>query len=202
LHLAIGRLERERIKNSSDREANLGSLRSEVARIEGDLAIGARTIARLEYETERRIIRAPVSGRFGEVAQLRAGSFVAEGDKLGAIVPTGRLRAVAEFLPGAALGRIRAGQPARLRLDGFPWAQYGAIRATVETVGEEVRDGRVRVELAVPAVTDSSLPLQHGLPGTVEVQVERVAPVTLALRAAGQLMAAPRSAFHTPEPAQ
>ena len=39
-------------------------------------------------------------------------------------------------------------------------------------------------------------------PGTVEVQVERVAPVTLALRAAGQLLAAPRSTFHIPEPAR
>ena len=55
-------------------------------------------------------------------------------------------------------------------------------------VGSEVRDGRVRVELAVLSKR-SPVPLQHGLPGTLEVELERVAPFILALRAAGGLWA-------------
>jgi hypothetical protein len=35
----------------------------------------------------------------------------------------------------------------------------------------------------------SPIPLQHGLPGTVKVQVERVAPAILVLWAAGKLLA-------------
>jgi multidrug resistance efflux pump len=201
LQLTIGRLESERIKNASDRETNRKHLLGEMARIEGDIAIAARTIERLELEIQRRKVRAPISGRFGEVPVLRTGSYLAEGDKLGAIVPAGRLLVIAEFLPAAALGRIHPGQPGRLRLDGFPWAQYGAIRAHVETVAEEVRDGRVRVELAIESSPQSTLPLQHGLPGTVEVRVEQVAPAALALRAAGQLLATPKSTF-APEPAR
>jgi pyruvate-ferredoxin/flavodoxin oxidoreductase len=105
-----------------------------------------------------------------------------------------------EFLPPAALGRIRPGQPARLRLQGFPWTQYGSIGAMVSDVASEVRDGRVRVELVIDPRAASPIPLQHGLPGTVEVEVERVSPATLTLRAAGQLVAAPRSAFATQSP--
>ena len=83
------------------------------------------------------------------MATLQIGTFVKAGDKLGAVVPAGGLTAVAEFLPSVALGRVHAGQPARLRLDSFPWTQYGSLATTVSNVASEVRDGRVRVELTV-----------------------------------------------------
>ena len=132
-----------------------------------------------------------MAGRLGEVAGLHIGSVVREGDRLAAVVPHGDLQVVADFLPPSALGRIQPGQPARLRLEGFPWTQYGSLAATVSRVASEVRNGHVRVELSVDPDSASPIPLQHGLPGTVEVQVERLAPATLVLRAAGKLLARP-----------
>ena len=104
------------------------------------------------------------------------------------VVPPGTLKVLADFLPSAALGRIQAGQPARLRLEGFPWTQYGAVSATVASVASEVRDGRVWVELAVRPEAAPLIPLQHGLPGTIEVEVDYVSPATLGLRTAGLLL--------------
>jgi hypothetical protein len=106
------------------------------------------------------------------------------------IIP-GMLKIMTDFLPPAALGRIQPGQPARLRLDGFPWMQYGAVSATVASVASEVRDGWVRVELAVRPDAAPPIPLQHGLPGTVEVEVDHVSPATLVLRTAGPLFTVP-----------
>jgi membrane fusion protein (multidrug efflux system) len=130
-----------------------------------------------------------VDGRLGEVSVLRIGAVVDEGEKLGAVVPAGTLRVIAQFPPPAALGRIRPGQPARLRLQGFPWVQYGSIAARVESVASEIREGRVRVELGVTPQQSTPIPLQHGLPGSVEVEVEQVTPAALALRAAGRWIA-------------
>ena len=98
------------------------------------------------------------------------------------------LKIVTDFLPPAALGRIQPGQPARLRLEGFPWTQYGAVSATVASVASEVRDGWVRVELAVHPDAAPPIPLQHGLPGTIEVEVDHISPATLVLRTAGLLV--------------
>jgi len=195
LQFAAGRLEQEQRTRESDRQAHLDRLRGEMTQLEGQQAITVATVEKLQYEIERRCIRAPVKGRLGEVAILRTGAFVEEAAKLCGVVPLGELRMVTEFLPPAALGRIHPGQPARLRLQGFPWAQYGSIRATVASVGSEIRDGRVRVELNVHPDAYSLIPLQHGLPGTVEVEVERVSPATLVLRAAGRLVTSPRSTF-------
>src|SRR5262249_31582928 len=145
-------------------------------------------IRRLEADMELRNLRAPVSGRVGEVGDFHVGAVVRPAEKLGAIVPPGLPRAVALF-PVAAVGRLCPGQPARLRLHGFPWTQYGTLTATIAHVGNEPSDGRVRVELTLDPQQDAAIPLEHGLPGTAEVEVERVAPLVLGLRAAGQLLA-------------
>jgi multidrug resistance efflux pump len=191
LRLAVSRLDSDHRTQESDRQARLEGLRRDVTRLAGDMTTAAATVERLEHEIERRRLRAPMAGRVGQVAELRVGSVVREGDRLAAVVPWGELQVVADFLPPSALGRIRPGQPARLRLEGFPWAQYGSLAATVSRVASEVRNGRVRVELSVDPDGASPIPLQHGLPGAVEVQVERVAPVTLVLRTAGKLLAQP-----------
>ena len=69
-------------------------------------------------------------------------------------------------------------------------------------LASEVRAGRVRVELDV-LPSDTEVPLQHGLPGTLEVEVERTSPLVLVLRAAGKMINSapppePRDSVATP----
>lgn len=87
------------------------------------------------------------------------------------------------------MGRLRPGQYATLRLQGFPWAEFGTVKAQVERVADEVRDGTVRVEMTVLDTTDLRVPLRHGMPGTIEVAVEHITPAALLLRLAGQMVA-------------
>ena len=188
---ALTRLLREQRTREADREVRLRQIQEEITRLEAQRAASVAAIDRLRYEIERHTVRAPIGGRLGGVEILRAGSVVGEGDKLCSIVPSGEVKVIAEFAPQAAIGRVRPGQSARMRLQGFPWTQYGSLAATVQNVGSEVREGRVRVELAIDPNNHSAIPIQHGLPGLVEVHIERVSPATLALRAAGRLVAAP-----------
>ena len=143
------------------RRASIANRRKELAQLEGQRATSAATSVQLEHEIARRRIRAPISGRLGEIAPLRVGGVVKEGEKLGAIIPSGDIRIVAEFLPAAAIARVRPGQPARMRPDGFPWTQYGMLAATVRRVANEPRSGKIRVELDVEASQRSPIPIQH-----------------------------------------
>jgi len=194
LRQVLSRLEREQRTHATDREMQIRRLEVDIRRLESDKVTASSSINRLQYAAERRKIRAPISGRLGEVATLRTGAVLEEGDRIGSIVPSGKLRIVAEFPAAAALGRIRPGQSARLRLKGFPWTQYGSIAGRVSTVANEIRAGTVRVECDLADETPVNVPAQHGLVGTVEVQVEQVTPVALVLRAAGRMVTAPRSA--------
>ena len=191
LSYEIQRLTSDASSKKHEKHAALEALRREAALLEGQRELSTVTIARLKQEIEKHVIRAPVSGVLGEVAPLNTGAFVDTGAVIGSVIPSGNLRIVAEFSPARVLGRMHPGQPARVRLDGYPWAQYGSIAAKVGRVASEIRAGRVRVELVPDSQTDVPLLLQHGLPGTVEVEIEHTTPITLALRAVGQMSTRP-----------
>lgn len=114
------------------------------------------------------------------------------------MVPPGELRVVGYFHPQKSLGRLRQGQRARLRLHGFSWLQYGSIPVKVAQVASEPRDNWLRVELTVQTHQQSRIPLQHGLPGSVEVVTEKVTPATLVLRTAGKVISGESGLFGTP----
>ncbi len=193
--IAIRRIEQEQKTRASDRAARIRTVETERSKIEAQIPPLQASIHRLEYEIERRRIRAPIEGRIGEAAILRTGSVLQEGGRIGTVVPSGGLAIIAQFPPPAAMGRIHEGQAARLRLEGFPWMQYGSVPAVVSRVSNEVRDGVVRVEFHLEPQSRSPIPMQHGLPGTVEVEVERITPIALILRNAGRMVTETRSAF-------
>jgi len=183
---ALERIQAQQRSEESLMRASVAQLSREVAQLEGQLATEAAAIQVLTEQIEARTIRAPISGRLGESTPLQPGSVVGQGNPLCTIIPPGSLKVVAVFPPASAIGRVRAGQPARVRFDGFPWTQYGSLPITVSGVASEVREGLVRVELSVPPEQRSTIPLQHGLTGQVEVEVERASPAMLFLRAAGR----------------
>ena len=95
-------------------------------------------------------------------------------------------RVVADF-PPTALVRIRPHQPAQVRFHDFPWTEYGILAAFVTRV--TYQEGRVQVELSVQPGTNSQIPLQRGLTGTVAIAVDQVPPASLVLRTAAERLA-------------
>ncbi len=188
LRFSIRRRGWERRAKFLEHEVRLSGLLSDRARLEGELATLHATEHRLKHEIEIRSIRAPVDGRIAEMSVNPEGTVVLQGAVVGAVVPQGELRVVALFVPSISLGRIQPGQTAKMRLHGFPWVQYGTLNAQVTRVASEVREGLVRVELQLQTDSLSPIPLQHGLPGTVEVEVERITPAALALRTVGEIL--------------
>ena len=186
LRLAVNKLEQQRLTDAEDRRAHLEGLKSEVNRLRGGEATTQASIKRLEDEVDRRLIRAPINGRLGEVANVRWAVWCGRARNSPLWYRRGTCELSRAFNPPMPWAAFSPGQPARLRLDGFPWTEYGSISATVTHVGSEVRDGRIRVELAVNPHSARRIPMQHGLPGTVQVQVERISPASLVLRVVGR----------------
>lgn len=171
---------------------------SEIASLEGDrAALSARLdaasteLAQAERVREERVLLAPVGGRVAWLAPLVPGAVVAAGDTVATLVPEGPVRVIADFLPGDALGRVSPGQRGRIRLDGFPWASFGAPTVEVVNVASDVRFGRIRVELSVDPQSAPGIPLSHGLPGVLEVQIGEVTPAGLLLDGLGAALTAP-----------
>ena len=170
-----------------DRKTRIASLQRDASKLGADLGALGANIETLTHNMSVRSIRAPASGRIGEIGNVRLGTVLKEGDRIATIVASGDLKVVAQFPPAQALGRIRPGQSARVRFDGFPWTEFGDVTARVTDVAGEIRDDHARAELVIVKHSDR-IPLQHGLPASVEVEIERTSPANLVLRAAGSLV--------------
>ena len=199
--LAIVRLGREQVVRRQTATAQLLGLKREALRIDGQLRELKVAIDRLAYQIEKKHYRAPASGRLVDVVELGAGAFIAEGQRVGTILASdAEIRVRARF-PKEVVGIIQPGQAAHLKLDGYPWTLYGTVPARVTRVGTEpgiaatpeAIPGTVRVELDIQPPADPRIQLQHGLTATVEIEVARVSPVALLMRAIGE--------WHAPEPA-
>jgi membrane fusion protein (multidrug efflux system) len=181
-------LETQARRDVVERRAANANLARTLAELRADHDRAAVHIARLDDELERHTVRAPISGRLGDVRAPQVGSVVAVGQTVAVVTPDGALQVIADFSPSDAVGRIRVGQPARMRVTGFAWTQYGMLHATVSAMSSEVMDGRIRVELTLKDNERSAIPVSHGLTGIVEIELEEISPRALVLRAVGQLL--------------
>lgn len=174
---------------ADDRRGELSRLAGEIATAEAAARAGTSAQERLATEEGWRLLRSPIAGTIAELAPLVPGAVVEPGDVLAVVLPDSKLRMVAAFEPADVFGRIRPGQPASIRFAGFPFLEYGSLAARVDQVSAELRDGLVWVYLTPDFEQGSRIPAQHGLPGEVTVELERVSPATLVLRAVGRRLA-------------
>lgn len=183
--LEIGRLRAQSAVDQAEAQAHLAELSASIAELEASIARRRGELQSLRKDLDDHLVRAPADGLIGELAEIHSGSFVSTGTRIATIVPAGKLRVIAEFAPAKAIGRVAPGQSARVLLDGFPAARYGTLAATVTDVAGEIRNGTIRVELALDPGGISIIPLQHGQPGEVRIEVGRASPIELVVRSTG-----------------
>ncbi len=183
--LAISRIKLEHNVRNSDRKSKIEGLQREVEALLGKISVAEKTVARFEQELDNYVIRTPIAGTIGEMLEIKPGSVVNIGDKLVTIVPTGKVMIVAHFSKGATVGKIFPGQKAEMRLDAYPWMQFGTVRAQVANVGSESHNGKVRVDLTILHQNTPKFSVRHGLTGSVEVEVNRIKPIDIILRKVG-----------------
>lgn len=199
--LAITRIKREQSVKHETLVAQLLGLEREQLRLQGQLRELKVASDKLHYQIEKKHYRAPASGKLVDVVELAPGDFITDGQRLGSILASDAEVRVRARFPKEMVGMIAPGQLARLKVDSFPWTIYGTVPARVSRVGTEpgiaatpeAIPGTVRVELDLLPVRDPRIQLQHGMTVSVEVEVARVSPVALLLRAIGEWDASDRT---------
>ena len=192
LHLAISRLESEqRIKESE--QGRLERLQREASQLTGQIATATAALERPAYEMTRRSIRAPMAGCSARLLTCRSGWSSTKGSA-GRHCVSWHAQGCRRLPASDRVGTDPARPAGPAAPQGLPLGTVWGGCHLVTSVASELRDNLVRVELTVDTAA-SSIPLQHGLPGTVEVTVERLSPAMLVLRTAGLQLAAPDTAL-------
>lgn len=195
LKAEVIRVKHDAMTRAEQDQVQIEKLKQQILVLAAEHKLAEVEAERLKVDISKRVLRAPIAGKIGEVLPLKTGSYVAEGQRLASIVPQGQVMIVAEFAPADVSGKLRPGQDSVMRLDGFPWAQYGMVNAKVSRVASEVHEGLIRVELTPIVDAKTRALIKHGLPGSVEVNIETLSPMWLALRSMGQWLDHPKEAM-------
>lgn len=110
--------------------------RTEITRTERNLRDLESEARQLGEETELGRIRSPTAGTILLNPGLAVGAFVSGGAHLGMISPEGGLIAEA-FISPKDVVHIRAGQAARVMVDGFAYTEWGMLSGSVSEIGSD-----------------------------------------------------------------
>ncbi len=139
-----------------------------------------------ENQVSLSAVTMPVSGIVAEMKVASVGQLVAVGQVVGTVVPDGVPLIVEAAVPNRDVGFVRPGIEGRVKVDAYPFQQFGTLRARVRTVLPGLgRDNNftVRLELldATFAAGGTTLPLFPGLAVDAELFTSRQRLVNLIL---------------------
>jgi HlyD family secretion protein len=173
-------------------QRNLDQLQSDYARVSSELDQQEHDVTRrlAEIDSSRAAsqhklgfheIKAPLDGVVFDMNKKAFGTVVTSKDKLFDIIPGEEL--VAEvFLTNKDIGFIHEGLPAVVRLDTFPFREFGEVKGTLSYLAadalppnEEFKyprfPAKIRLDRQFLNHNGEKLPLKSGMAATVNIQV-------------------------------
>jgi HlyD family secretion protein len=117
--------------NLQEVQAQLLKMKQESLRELADLD---RQLTEVEDTQDKEILRAPLSGVIFGLVPSSPGYAASAGETLVKVVPGGILEAKV-YLTNRDVGFVKRGMPAQIRVDTFPYTQFGSITGRLKSVG-------------------------------------------------------------------
>lgn len=131
------------------------------------------------------VLVAPAAGHVTLVSYWSENQHVKVGDKLASIVPDGTTEVIGRLqVPTAGFGKVKVGQTVNVKLNGYPYMEFGVLRGTIRSlsaVPEQVQTqaGMAAVYIAEVVFPDGmttsyrrELPMIQQMDGTAEIITE------------------------------
>jgi len=132
----------------------------------------------IKAEKRRRsmMITSPIDGTVQQSAITTVGQVITTGTELMRIVPEGTPLEIEAYLPNRDIGFVKAGQPAVIKIEAYPFTRFGLIEAKVARVATDAipEPDAQQVETAATKELQSTIPT-----GNVQRVQNLVFPVTV-----------------------
>jgi HlyD family secretion protein len=132
--------------------------------------------AALSLWQQQYVLTAPIAGKVSFFKLLSDRQFVREGDEVMVVVPQASSIFAYTAVGQQGFGKMKVGQAVNIRLNGFPFEQFGVVRGEVKQISAISRDGRYMVHLALPSGLTTSygkkLPFSQEMTGEAHIITE------------------------------
>ncbi len=117
---------------------------------------------------QKYIIKTPVSGKIAMTKFWAENQFVKEGELVMTVVPDGDKLIGKALIPIMNSGKIKPGADVKIRLDNFPFQEFGIIKGKVNNISAMPVDGKYIVDVDLP--NGNKTTYNRELPRGVELQ--------------------------------
>ncbi|MBS1775010.1 MAG: HlyD family efflux transporter periplasmic adaptor subunit [Bacteroidetes bacterium] len=185
-------VQQRNVKNSEmaliNNEVQIGSLEKQITELrasklenEGKLNLEAEQARKelisqiLKWE-DTYLFTSQIDGSLSYLDFLENGKFVEAGKPLFSIVPYSKKIVGWAELPITGSGKVKVGLQVNIRLDNFPYEQYGMLRGTVKEISSLPNQGKylVKIDLAdtLKTTTKKKITFKQQMQGETEIITE------------------------------
>jgi hemolysin D len=152
---------------------------TEMATAEDESSLRGEDLRKSERRRSLQQLRSPVDGIVQQLVVHTVGGVVQPAEPLMVIVPSGSEVAVEAQILNKDIGFVREGQPVRVKLEAFPFTDYGLIEGVVETISRDaipdekiglVYATRIRLERNYIEIGGRRQPIGPGMAVQAEVK--------------------------------
>ncbi|XGB43013.1 MAG: HlyD family efflux transporter periplasmic adaptor subunit [Nodosilinea sp. LVE1205-7] len=168
----------------------LQQLKIEANQIRASIQEAQSLLERGRTELEQTNLRSPVDGLVSNLTIPKAGEVAQVGQTIAQVMPYDAPVVLLAWLPSEQSGLVRSGMPVNVKLDSFPYQDYGVIAGKLITIAPDAqfKEGmgnvyRVEVALEQSSIIHEgkSINLRPGETGSAEVVVRQRRIISLIL---------------------
>ncbi len=163
-------------------QQEIEQLRLRQTEIRGKMTEVKAQIATAKAKKDQRYLYAPASGVITTLNVKHSGQVVQPGDAIAEISPQGKPLILSTLLPSQEAGFVKPGMATHIKLDAFPYQDFGLVSGKVLSVSPDsktLENGsqvyRVDIALDRPTlqVRNQTIKLKTGQTGTAEIVTRR-----------------------------
>lgn len=165
---------------------SLTTMREGAATLEASLVDVQNNLTIKQGEADRLIVRAPRAGELTNLVFNTPGQAVGQGTAVATVVPDDVRLIVVATLPNKDIGRVSEGVVARIKVDAYPFRQYGTIPGRVDRVFPKPDKPEFVVHLSLDRntirVDGVDRELEPGLTATADIMTKKQRILTMLLK--------------------
>lgn len=177
-------------RNELDAIKQLQQLQIEATNLQATIRETQALLERSQTEISQTTLTAPVSGIVSALTIANIGEVIQTGQTLAEIAPSTAPLILSALLPNEKAGLVEAGMPVNIKLDAFPYQDYGIVSGSVLSISPDTSSHeqmgmvyQVEVMLDIKAINHEGnvVPLRAGQTATAEIIVRRRRIMSLVL---------------------
>ncbi|GAA6619413.1 HlyD family efflux transporter periplasmic adaptor subunit [Scytonema sp. NUACC26] len=166
-------------------EEQLKEQQSQINAIQSEIAQTKSQITSLKIQLQQRRVRAPIDGVIFELPVTKPGAVLQPGQRVAQIAPKNSSVVLKAQMPMEHTGFLKMGMPVKIKLDAYPFQDYGVVQGRVNWISPDSRVQQTslgdvntfELEITIPQPYIQSgrkrIPLTAGQTATAEVIIRQ-----------------------------